>query len=263
MSTEKLITSLSIQKRVVHALFLRELKTRFGTYRLGYLWALLEPIAHLSVLLLIFGYVMSRAMPYIPFTVFLLNGLIPWFVFSGITSKSLTAVEANKGLFSYRPVLPIDAVLSRAVLELMIYFLVYIVLMAALWLFGTELTLVNMPKIVGIYGAVFVFSLGLGLVFMVIGHAFPESQKLIPLLIKPLYFLSGIMFSISIIPVQYHKWVDWNPLMHAFELLRQAVVPSYQVLPVISYGYLWVCAIVMLSIGLMLYKGREPAMLRS
>lgn len=34
-----------VQKVTVEALFLREIRTRFGKFRLGYLWAILEPSA--------------------------------------------------------------------------------------------------------------------------------------------------------------------------------------------------------------------------
>ncbi len=40
-----------VQKVTVEALFLREIRTRFGKFRLGYLWAILEPSAHLLILL--------------------------------------------------------------------------------------------------------------------------------------------------------------------------------------------------------------------
>jgi len=48
-------TPWQIQKSVVFALFLRELKTRFGAYKFGYVWLLLEPMAHVIVLSLIFS----------------------------------------------------------------------------------------------------------------------------------------------------------------------------------------------------------------
>ena len=48
-------TAWKIQKSVIYAFFARELKTRFGDYQLGYVWALLEPVAHLLILLAIFG----------------------------------------------------------------------------------------------------------------------------------------------------------------------------------------------------------------
>lgn len=257
------LAGLSVQKRVVHALFLRELKTRFGKYRLGYLWALLEPVAHMALLMVIFGYIMSRAMPEISFIVFLINGLVPWFLFSNITSRSLTAIEANQGLLSYAPVHPVDTLISRTLLETMIYAMVYLVLMMALWLSGEAVSLINVPRLLSLWLALALFSMGLGLIFMVIGHAFNEAQKILPIVLKPLYFISGIMFPINIIPQQYHYLVDWNPLLHMFELLRQTVVPTYHVLPSLSLTYLWQSAMVVLAIGLILYKGREPAILRS
>ncbi|HEN6956346.1 TPA: ABC transporter permease, partial [Escherichia coli] len=118
-----------VQKAAVHALFLRELRTRFGKYRLGYLWAVLEPAAHLLIMLAIFGFFMHRTMPDISFPVFLINGIIPYFIFSNIATRSIGAIEANQGLFNYRPVRPIDTIIARAILEVLIYSIVYLVLM--------------------------------------------------------------------------------------------------------------------------------------
>ena len=50
-----------VQKVTVEALFLREIRTRFGKFRLGDLWAILEPSAHLLILLGIFGYILCTA----------------------------------------------------------------------------------------------------------------------------------------------------------------------------------------------------------
>ena len=123
-------SGLEVQKAAVKALFLREIKTRFGKFRLGYLWAALEPMAHMLILLGIFGYVMHRTMPDISFPVFLINGIIPFFVFSNITNRSIGAIEANQGLFNYRPVRPVDTIIARAMLEALIYAVVYVLLMA-------------------------------------------------------------------------------------------------------------------------------------
>ncbi len=63
-------SGLEVQQAVIKALFMREIKTRFGKYRLGYLWAVLEPAAHLMVLVGTLGYVMHKTMPDISFPVF-------------------------------------------------------------------------------------------------------------------------------------------------------------------------------------------------
>lgn len=90
-----------------------------------------------------FGYIMHRTMPDISFPVFLLNGLIPFFIFSSISNRSVGAIEANQGLFNYRPVKPIDTIIARALLETLIYVTVYILLMLIVWMAGEYFEITN------------------------------------------------------------------------------------------------------------------------
>ena len=68
---------LGTQGRVVHALIIRETRTRFGDSKLGYGWALLEPIAHILMLSLVFA-VLMRGRPPIgeEFFIFYYTGII-------------------------------------------------------------------------------------------------------------------------------------------------------------------------------------------
>lgn len=255
-------SGLEVQKAAVKALFLREIKTRFGKYRLGYLWAALEPMAHMLILLAIFGYIMHRTMPDISFPVFLINGIIPFFVFSNITNRSIGAIEANQGLFNYRPVRPIDTIISRAILETFIYAIVYILMMTMVRLTGESFKIIDVITLILSWILLVIFSSGIGLIFMVIGKTFPETEKFLPILIKPLYFISCIMFPLHNVPKEYWPYLLWNPLVHAVELSRESVFPGYNSTGV-SLNYLGFCALITLFIGLALYRTREKAMLTS
>jgi capsular polysaccharide transport system permease protein len=255
-------SGLEVQQATVKALFLREIKTRFGKYRLGYFWAVLEPAAHLLVLMVIFGFIMHRTMPDISFPVFLLNGIIPYFIFTNITNRSIGAIEANLGLFNYRPVKPIDTIIARASLETLIYAAVYLILMAIVWVLGEEYSVTNILILVFSWFLLIIFSCGLGLVFMVLGKTFPELAKFLPIVLKPLYFISCIMFPIHSVPKEYWHYLLWNPIVHAIELSRESVVAGY-LTDGVSLGYLALSAIIMLFIGLALYRTREEAMLTS
>lgn len=254
--------ALSIQRRVIYALFLRELKTRFGKFRLGYLWAFLEPVSHMLVLFIILHVLAKHAMPNISFSVFLACGLVPYFMFTSISLRSLNAIEANLGLLSYRPVHPVDTLVARALLELVISATVFTLLMIILWLSGEFIVLSDIPELVAIWGLLGTLGLAVGLIFMVIGHEFPVVEKIIPLLLRPMYFASAVMYSLTTIPPQYRGLILWNPLVHAFELLRHTVVPTYAVENV-SLSYFAFCTLATLFVGLALYKAREPSLLRS
>lgn len=238
-------SGLEVQQAAVKALFLREIKTRFGKYRLGYLWAVLEPAAHLLVLLTIFGFIMHRTMPDISFPVFLLNGLIPYFLFSNIATRSIGAIEANQGLFNYRPVKPVDTIIARALLETLIYSGVYIILMCVVGMLGEEISITSILTLVLTWSLLVIFSFGIGLVFMTLGKTLPETEKFLPIMIKPLYFISCVMFPLHAIPKDYWSYLLWNPLIHAVELSRESVVTGY-VSEGVSLEYLAFCALIAL-----------------
>ncbi|HBE7367703.1 TPA: ABC transporter permease [Escherichia coli] len=251
-----------VQKVAVEALFLREMRTRFGKFRLGYLWAILEPSAHLLILLSIFGYIMHRTVPDISFPVFLLNGLIPFFIFSSISNRSVNAIEANQGLFNYRPITPIDTIIARALLETLIYTAVYILLVLIVWMMGEYFEITNLLQLVFSWSLLIILSCGVGLIFMVVGRTFPEMQKVLPILIKPLYFTSCIMYPLHTIPKQYWIYLLWNPLVHVVELNREAVMPGY-ISEGVSLIYLAISTLIILFVGLALYRTCEDAMLTS
>lgn len=251
-----------VQKAAINALFFREIRTRFGKYRLGYIWAILEPSLHLFVLIGVFGVIMNRTMPDISFPVFLLNGIIPYFIFSHIVHRSVGAIDANQGLFNYRPVKPIDTIIARAFLETIIYVTVYIILMLMVWAAGEFFEIVDLLQLVLSWSLLIVFSSGIGLIFMVVGNAFVEMQKFLPIILKPFYFVSGIMFPLHSIPKDYWPYLLWNPVLHAVELSREAVVPGY-VSEGVSISYLAFFTLATLFAGLTMYRTREEAMMTS
>ena len=216
----------------------------------------------MAVLFAIFGYFMQRTMPDISFTVFLINGLIPYFIFTNISNRSIKAIEANSGLFNYRPVKPIDTVFARMLLEVLIYTVVYIILMTVLAFIGESIDVHQILVLSLSWFFLIMFSCGVGLIFMVAGCTIKEMEKFIPILLKPLYFVSCIMFPLHSIPAEYRSYFLFNPIVHAVELSRESVVDGYSSSGV-SIGYLAFCSVSVFFIGLALYRINEESMLSS
>lgn len=210
----------------------------------------------------IFGYAMHRTMPDISFPVFLINGIIPFFIFSNITNRCINAIEANQGLFNYRPVKPIDTVISRAGLETIIHVFVYVLLMLLLWCIGETFSVQNVLVLALSWFFLVVLSCGIGLIFMTIGNLYPEMEKFLPIIIKPLYFISAVMFPLHIVPKDYWPLLTWNPIVHVIELSRESIVKGYDSGGV-SLSYLAITAILVFFIGLIVYQYSEEAMLTS
>ncbi|MEY2863199.1 MAG: hypothetical protein RLY58_906 [Pseudomonadota bacterium] len=255
-------SGLQVQFAAIHALFKRELLTRFGKFRLGYFWALLEPAIHVGIMLALFSAVMLRTVPGMPYALFLVNGILPWFMFSKTASRALSAVDANKGLFNYRAIRPIDTVIARALLEGFIYFLVYALFMFGLVCFGVQISVDQIPLLLLGWISLWLLSLGFSFVMMVIGHWSAEIGKFVAIFMRMLYFTSGIMYSVHVVPREYLIYFMWNPVLHMIETMRHAVAPSYPI-DHASTPYFLISTLVILCFGLMLYKSREQAMLTS
>jgi capsular polysaccharide transport system permease protein len=97
-------------------------------------------------------------------------------------------------LFNYRPVKPIDTIIARALLETVIYVAVYILLMTVVGLAGEQFEITNLLSLACTWFLLVIFSCGIGMIFMVMGKTIPETEKFLPIFIKPLYFISCIMF---------------------------------------------------------------------
>ena len=238
-----------IQKSVIYALLLREIKTRFGKYQLGYIWALLEPAMHVLILAVVFGLAARVIMPGVDFEVFLATGIIPWFLFSNVATRGIGAVSANKGLFSYRHVKPIDTYFARGLLEIAIYIIVFAVFMVGLNLTGYDTSIEDPLRYIEAWLALIFLATGWGCLFFVISALYDEFEKIGNLIVKPMYFMSGIFFTAESIPSQFVNFFMINPVLHFMELSRSAYFQAYDssygsmLYIVIWGGAMWVSAL--------------------
>ncbi|TLM79996.1 ABC transporter permease [Microbulbifer harenosus] len=251
-----------IQRDVIRALLIREMKTRFGKWRLGYAWVLLEPAMHILLLAAIFSFTGAEFYPGIPTMLFMLGGIAPFIVFSNCFSKGVAAVESNRGLFNYRQLRPFDAVLSRVLLEFAIYLFSLVVLLGILAWFGISARFNDFLLLVVINLLFFGFCLGISLTMCVMGTKFPEASKFAPMIVRPLYFISGVFFSLEQVPEEYHGYLSWNPLLHMIELTREGLFASYHGM-FANLPYLATSSLVMLAFGLLVYRSQWRDLVRS
>ncbi len=243
---------------MVFALFIREIKTRFGAYRLGLIWAFLEPMTFVVLLTGIrslsrTGTLFAGESHGIPYPLFFTLGYIPYQLFSKLLSQGAAAVNANKGLFKYRQVRPIDALLARTVLETIIFCSVLILFLTLFWWFGFNVHIANPLEFIVTLLLLTLLGAGVGIIICVGQLRFPELGKVVPLLTRPLFFISGLFFSINDIPSQYQHYLLWNPILHAIELIRGSCYQNFDT-DSVSLEYLAFTSLVTIFIGLALYR---------
>ncbi|WP_288842769.1 ABC transporter permease [uncultured Deefgea sp.] len=247
-------SSLEIQYSVIRALFLREAITRISSGRVAWLWLIIEPITHLIFIIVLLGVFLKRAIPGAEPILFIATGLVGFFMFSRVYSMCKGAISSNLALFSYRQVKPVDTIFARALVECFIFMLSVVVLFTGLALFGFNVLPAYPLQFMLAIFAMWLTGLGLGLLLSLAHELTPNFANILDLFLKPLYFLSAVMYPVATIPEPYRGYLLYNPLVHGIESIRQGFFPFYRPLPEINLGYLFVFALVFIFFGLILHS---------
>lgn len=243
---------LSIALSVWKALFLRESVSRLSTARGAWVWLLAEPIVHVTVLVIFFTVIRQRELAGVDITLFLITGVLSFFLVRNIAMRSMESITTNAPLFVYRQVKPVDAVLVRAALEALLIAAVSIVLFAGAKLLGFRIAPHN-PLLVFFALLLLGFcGLGFGLVFSTINGLLPEFARAGRMLFQALYILSAVIYPIFIIPQPYRDLMMMNPLVHGIESVRAGFFSTYRSVPEVSLVYLAGFAVFSVFIGLLM-----------
>ena len=247
-------SSLQITKHVWKALFLREATVRlFGT-RAAWAWLLIEPMAHLAFITFLFAVVRQREIGGIDIIPWLVIGLVGFFTFRRTAVQMSGAIDSNRALFTYRQVVPFDTIIIRGILEGLIMLSTLAIVAVGLSLFGVAVIPDDPLYLILALLGLWLLGVALGILIAVIGELAPEVHRVLGIILLPLYFLSGVIFPLAIVPPQYRSYLMLNPIPHGLESARAAFAEFYFLIPETNLAYLYYWVIGLLMIGLLLYR---------
>jgi capsular polysaccharide transport system permease protein len=246
-----------VQKDVLYALLLREFSARFGRSRVGFFWVLIEPIAHVAFPVIMFGFIIDRHVTGYDYPVFLLFGLLPYFLFRSICMQTMEGVNASRGLLSYRPVHLIDVIFTKALFTLVLESMLFLIIACALTLLGYDLVPAQPVQWLLLIAGVCLFGLGLGMVFAAIVSFMPDARAVIRVAFAPLYLISGVVLPVSRFPSEWVDRLALNPVLHWIEASRDLALAHYRPIEQLSYQMVFFSATMMLFFGLALYRLRR------
>jgi ABC-type polysaccharide/polyol phosphate export permease/Tfp pilus assembly protein PilF len=240
------------QNRIIFALLLREMKTRFGETKLGYGWALVEPISHLALLAVVFS-TLNRGLPPIgdSLLVYYFTGVLPYLTFSNTIMHVQFGIEANRNLLQIPMVTNVDVFFARGLLEFVTQLTVGAVMLTVFYLIG----LPSVPNQVEIcFTAMFFvwcFGFGIGICNAVMIHFFKSWDHLFANVVRALYFTSGIFYSPLMMPDWIRDILAWNPLLQGVDWFRSGFYSIYEP-NWLDRGYVvvWAIGILMLGLGM-------------
>ncbi len=236
---------------IVYAFILREFQRKYDKGYLRYFSIVLGPAVQIGILVTIFTLMGRNSNAGLGIPLFVITGILPYTFFTS-AGNCLTVVSGNRSLLSYRQVKIIDIIMSNVLMELLVVFVVFCGGLIICWYLGVNVVIYNPLSLILSFILLFIITFGLSMILAVIGFYFAEFNYAIQVVFRALFYISGVFFSIENIPVQYQKYVLWNPLLQIIEFIRFSFV-SFDLPHELSYLYLFKCTIVIFLIGISLY----------
>lgn len=246
--------------RTITALVLREMSTTYGRSPGGYAWAVLEPAAGIALMTAIFSAGFRSPPLGVSFAMFYATGMLPFTLFTDLTTKLGQSMNYSRQLLSYPRVTFLDAILARFVLNLMTQLMVGYIVLGVIMLSSETRVVMNGPVIARAYGLAALLALGVGTFNCFMMLRFDIYQRFWSILMRPLFLLSCIFFLFDTIPQPYQDWLWYNPLVHLVGMMRHGFYPNYDA-PYVSEIYVLLFGLAAMVLGLLLLRRHHKAAL--
>lgn len=217
---KSLLFMFKIQMRVIGALMLRELHTRFGRENLGYLWIVGEPILFCVGVAIAWTAMRPAHEHGLPMTAIVLTGYVPLTMWRHCLLSAVRAFESNGSLLFHRQVTPLDIILARVVLEVMGTLMAGIVVAVGAILTGYMIPPVN-------YGLLYMgltfhtlFSLATALLVAALSERSEMIEKTVNIFSYLSLPFSGAFSMVSWLSPSFQKALLWSPSVNSIEMIR-------------------------------------------
>lgn len=211
------------QFRVIGAIILRDMRTRFGRTHLGYLIAILWQLSHATFMLIGHGIVNKIAPIGGDPVVFVATGIMPYIICLYPSRQITFSVDQNRPLLLFPAIRVSDIIFARAALEMLTSFVVVMLFIAIITIFlGIDITPARPAEaITGIIAAMY-FGLAMGVVNTLI-IAITKFWNIVQIIMFIfMYMTCGALFFPGTLSEDYQFYIWINPLMHLVEWLRSA-----------------------------------------
>lgn len=237
--------------RSVGALVLREMTTTYGRSPGGYVWAILEPVAGITVMSVVFGLVMRSPPLGTSFALFYALGILCYGLYGSIAAVTSAAIQYSRPLLAYPAVTFMDALIARILLDLLTHMIVMVIVLSAIILYYDLNVMIDWDAVMLAIGMVVTMGIGVGSVNCFLFTRFPVWKMVWGIITQPMFLISGVLFIPENVPEAARHILMYNPLIHATSEIRKGFYPTYDAIHVVPF-YPYAVALVLTLFGFLL-----------
>jgi len=215
-----LLRSWAIQRRVIFALVMREVLTRYGRHNIGFLWLFVEPMLFTIGITTLWTATKAVHGSSLPIVAFALTGYSTVLLWRNMPGRCVGSLEPNLSLMYHRNVRTIDVFLSRALLEAIGATMSFLILS----IFFISIEWMDLPVDLLLIAEGWFLTAWFGTAFAVFLGAAAEKSKIVEKIWHPaaylLFPISGAAYLVDALPTEAQNVVLWLPMVHGTEMIR-------------------------------------------
>jgi ABC-type polysaccharide/polyol phosphate export permease len=242
--------SWAIQRRVIGALLMREVLTRFGRHNIGFLWLFVEPMLFTLGVTALWTAAQATHGSRLPIVAFALTGYSSVLLWRNMPSRCIGAITPNLSLLYHRNVKVIDIYAARLLLEMAGATMSFAILGSVFWSLGWLLPPEDIMRV--LWGWLLLAWFGASLAIFL--GALAARTELVEKLWHPsaylLFPLSGAAFIVDAVPPSFREVILLLPMVHGVELLREGYFgAAFRAHYSVPYMVLWCVVLTLLGLA--------------
>lgn len=241
---------LQTQLRVISALAVREVNSQQQNLMYGYAWALIDVALTISGMMIMKLAIKAFNPPGMPPAVFIVIGIVPWYLFQHGYDVPRTAINRNRRLLTFPIVTELDIILAAQVQMLVLYGIMFVVCSTIASVFEQSPMPWSPMAIMLLFLAAWLCGVFFGLMLLPLQRIYPPMNKFISFVLRFGMILSGVFVPLSSFPEFTWPYLTWNPMLHVEELIKAYWFRTYHS-PVGQSGYVVECLLGMAVAGLL------------
>jgi capsular polysaccharide transport system permease protein len=212
-----------IQRRVIGALMIRELVTRFGRENIGFLWIMVEPLLFAGLVGIVWRFMKGPEEHGVSIVAFIATGYIPLTFFRNSVNRSVRIFTANGSLMYHRQIKVVDFVFVRLLIEMIGAMMAFVFIAAILMAIGEFPVPADLGALVGGWMLYALFTLSLCLILAPLSETNEVLEKLMPVTTYIMIPFSGAFNMLSWVTPDAQKFLYYSPFVHPMELMRYGI----------------------------------------
>jgi capsular polysaccharide transport system permease protein len=207
-------------RRIIWALLMRELSTRYGRDDLGFLWIIAEPLIFASAVSVLWSYLRTPFENGIRIVPFVITGYMPLILVRQTVNFSVSAIKVNSNLLYHRQITPLHLFIARFLIEALGVSTAFVIIVSALNILGLMGVPKNFGLVMGGWCLLAWIAFGMALIMGALAEIFDFVERIVQIVTYIYIPVSGSFIMASTLAPKFRKGVMVLPFIHCSEMIR-------------------------------------------